>query len=489
MVKDSPQLQDPVSIASVKHSTQSIRMRLLLVKMLGDVGFSYLGLLLAYYIRFETDIIPIQLVTGNYSLASYQPVLLLGVCFLMPIFFYLRFYRWRLLIRPLKQSLLVLQGTTLWFVAYLGTSVVLKFDPSISRMFMLLAWVNVTVLLIFWKFIVHRFIVLFNLSQHLSQNVLLVGWNDEAARLADSIYNNENHPYELKGIVDLEPTDEKRIYESLYPRVGYLENLESILRNNHVDILVVAHLDMAKEKLSEVAQVCERNYVSLKIIPSIFQIFVSGLRLETISGQPLLGIDELPVNQLFNQVLRRSVDIIGALVGLSLFGPIMLFFFWRVYRESPGPVLFKQERVGLNGNPFKMLKIRSMRLGSDKLDHLNQSTLRQDDRVLRVGALMRRWNIDELPQFWNVLVGDMSLVGPRPERNYHVEQLSAQIPHYNQRHLVKPGITGWAQVNGLRGDTSLIDRIRYDIYYIENWSVILDIYIMILTFFKRDNAY
>lgn len=136
-----------------------------------------------------------------------------------------------------------------------------------------------------------------------------------------------------------------------------------------------------------------------------------------------------------------------------------------------------------------MLKLRSMKLGSDKADHLNQSTLREDPRLLRVGAFIRKWNLDEVPQFWNVLMGDMSLVGPRPERPYHSEKLSREIPHYNARLMSKPGITGWAQVNGWRGDTDLVERIRCDLYYLENWNVLLDFQIMIQTFLKRDNAY
>jgi len=128
-------------------------------------------------------------------------------------------------------------------------------------------------------------------------------------------------------------------------------------------------------------------------------------------------------------------------------------------------------------------------LNSENMDHLNQSTLRDDPRVLKIGKFMRRWNLDEVPQFWNVLLGDMSLVGPRPERTFHSVRLSREIPHYNARYASKPGITGWAQVNGLRGDTDLAERVRYDLWYLENWSIWLDFQIMFLTFFKRDNAY
>jgi lipopolysaccharide/colanic/teichoic acid biosynthesis glycosyltransferase len=188
-------------------------------------------------------------------------------------------------------------------------------------------------------------------------------------------------------------------------------------------------------------------------------------------------------------LLKRTVDLIGAVVGLVLSAPIMAVVGTLIVLESPGPILFRQERVGRGGRRFGMLKLRSMKLGSDKADHLSQSTLRDDPRLLRIGAFIRRWNVDEVPQFWNVLVGHMSLVGPRPERTFHSEKLSYEIPHYNARLMSKPGITGWAQVNGLRGDTDLTERVRYDLYYLENWSLMLDFQIMVQTFLSRKNAY
>ena len=178
----------------------------------------------------------------------------------------------------------------------------------------------------------------------------------------------------------------------------------------------------------------------------------------------------------------KQHEVPGRSILVAVIGALILL-------ESPGPILFRQERVGRGGRRFRMLKLRSMRLDADKQDHLSQSTLRDDPRLLRIGAFIRRWNLDEVPQFWNVLTGDMSLVGPRPERTFHSEKLSHEIPHYNARLMSKPGITGWAQVNGLRGDTDLTERVRYDLYYLENWSLLLDFQIMFQTFISRKNAY
>jgi lipopolysaccharide/colanic/teichoic acid biosynthesis glycosyltransferase len=200
-------------------------------------------------------------------------------------------------------------------------------------------------------------------------------------------------------------------------------------------------------------------------------------------------VSQLPLDRLENRLLKRGLDIVGSIIGLLLSAPMILWCALLIYRESPGPIFFFQERIGRDGKRFNMMKLRTMRLGSEKLDHLNQSTLRDDPRLLKPGKWMRRWNLDETPQFWNVLMGDMSLVGPRPERTGHSTRLSEDIPHYNARYASKPGMTGWAQINGLRGETDLVERVKYDLFYLENWSPWLDIQIMILTFFRRDNAY
>jgi len=185
--------------------------------------------------------------------------------------------------------------------------------------------------------------------------------------------------------------------------------------------------------------------------------------------------------------VKRAVDIVGASVGLVLSVPLIAIFGAIVFWESPGPIFYRQRRLGLGGREFEILKIRSMKLDAEKNGRAGWTT-KNDPRRLAIGAFMRKWNIDEVPQFWNVLMGDMSLVGPRPERPELIRNFKHEIPHYNARHNAIPGITGWAQVNGLRGDTDLTERIKCDLWYQENWSLMLDLQIMFMTFFKRDNA-
>jgi exopolysaccharide biosynthesis polyprenyl glycosylphosphotransferase len=207
-----------------------------------------------------------------------------------------------------------------------------------------------------------------------------------------------------------------------------------------------------------------------------------------VGGVSVLGVDSLPVNTYENRIVKRMVDIVGATVGLLLSCPLILIFGALVYCESPGPIFYRQVRTGRRGQLFQMIKIRSMKMdaeGSGKARWAKEN----DPRRLRVGAFMRKWNIDEVPQFWNVLKGEMSLVGPRPERPELIEHFKFTVPHYQTRHNCRPGMTGWAQVNGWRGNTSLEERIRSDIWYLESWNIFLDFRIMVMTFFRRQNAY
>jgi len=212
------------------------------------------------------------------------------------------------------------------------------------------------------------------------------------------------------------------------------------------------------------------------------------LHVENIINVPVLGVAEGPLERPLNRIIKRIIDIVGAIVGLILSLPFILVFGTLVYVESPEPILYRQKRVGRRGRTFDILKIRSMRLDAESKGGAQWAT-KNDDRRLRVGALMRETNIDEVPQFWNVLKGEMSLVGPRPERPELISRFQDEIPHYNARHTVKPGITGWAQVNGWRGDTDLTERVRYDLYYIEKWTLLGDFVIMFRTLFSRKNAY
>jgi exopolysaccharide biosynthesis polyprenyl glycosylphosphotransferase len=269
--------------------------------------------------------------------------------------------------------------------------------------------------------------------------------------------------------------------------LGGFQEIEGVIQRQSIDMVILTDVNCVKGDVVGLANTCEREMVQFKVIPSYFQILVSGLHLETVSGIPVLGVSRLPLDLFTNVLLKRAVDIIGASIGLVISVPLVAIFGTIVWFESPGRIFYRQRRLGRNGVEFDIYKIRSMRLNAEPEGSVGWTT-KNDPRRLQIGAFIRKWNIDEVPQFWNVLKGEMSLVGPRPERPELIRNFKHEIPHYNARHNAKPGITGWAQVKGLRGDTDLTERINCDLWYLENWNLLLDFQIMFMTFFRNQNA-
>ncbi len=462
----------------------------------GDALVTFGGLSLGYVLRYETAVGSIGLDVPDATFARYLPLLLMGVALLIAAFNQFGLYDSRLLLRRYQSLNAILKGAGFWLVAYLGVSLVLKFDPPISRLFVVIAFACVVALLYAWRSLVYGLVTRPAWLARLRRRAVLVGWNDDARALAAEIAVDTAHPYVLAGVVHFPGTAAP--FEPPAPdatghvggnrvggqvrRLGTTAELEAILQREAVDLLIMTRLDVPRADVQRIVELCERAYVEWKIVPSTFDIFLSGLRLQTVGRVPVLGVEALAIRRLVNRIAKRLVDLAGASVGLVLSAPLLVLLAAVIKRQSPdGPVLFRQTRIGAGHRPFTLYKLRSMAPDAAARDHAAQSTARNDPRILPIGRFLRRWNLDELPQFWNVLRGEMSLVGPRPERPYHVDQLSSTVPHYLPRHLAKPGMTGWAQVNGLRGDTSIEQRIQHDIYYIENWSLWLDIQIMLLT--------
>jgi exopolysaccharide biosynthesis polyprenyl glycosylphosphotransferase len=447
----------------------------------GDACVAFAGLSLGYWLRYATPIGSIGLDVPDATYARYLPLLLLGTAFLIAAYAQLNLYEERLLLRKFQAINLIIKGTTFWLLAYLSLSLVLKFQPPISRWFVILAYLIVLALMFAWRSAAYRLFIHHLWVGRLRQRVAILGWNDEARTLVADLATHPTHPFAFAGVITLpnEPAP------AGHPVLGSTDHLRDTLKAHRIDVLIAARTDMPRDQLHAIVEACEQAFVDWKIVPSSFQILVSGLRLQTIGRLPVLGVEELAINRLFNRGLKRLADITGALVGLILSAPVLAVLAVIIKRESPqGPVFFAQIRTGARSHPFTMWKLRSMAPDAAATDHHQISTPAGDPRLLRIGGFIRRWNLDELPQFWNVLRGDMSLVGPRPERPHHVEHLAGEIPHYLPRHLVKPGMTGWAQINGLRGGKDLVRRIQHDIYYIENWSPWLDLQILALTFIR-----
>lgn len=307
------------------------------------------------------------------------------------------------------------------------------------------------------------------------KHVLLVGDSHMAARYVQVVTRQKEYGYLIDGYL--------AEHDSIpgIPYLGGVRALEKVLARRHPDEVVVA-LPAEEFRLTpEVIEACEKEGVKLSLIPFYAEYIPSNPQIDDLDGIPLMNIRHIPLDNWVNAALKRLVDIAGSLVLIVCTSPIMLIAAIGVRLSSPGPVIFKQERVGRNKKLFKMYKFRSMRVNADQDTGWSRDV---DDRKTRFGSILRKLSIDELPQLFNVLKGDMSLVGPRPEVPHYVRQFKEQIPLYMVKHQVRPGITGWAQVNGLRGDTSIEARIRYDIYYIENWNFFFDIKILFMTLVK-----
>jgi len=263
-----------------------------------------------------------------------------------------------------------------------------------------------------------------------------------------------------------------------------VEEFEAIIRRFPVDEVIITRLDLPHRRVMEIIILCEKNLVAVKLVPDVFSILTNQVEVVNLDGVPLIGLRSLPLHSAWNRFMKRVFDLAGAALGLLLTAPVLLVAAAAVKLTSRGPVFFRQNRMGENGKRFQLYKLRTMPVDAEK-ESGPVLPKRDDPRATPVGRFLRRFSLDELPQLWNVLKGDMSLVGPRPERPVFVEQFKESIPRYMSRHQVKSGLTGWAQVNGLRGDTSIRMRVKYDMYYMENWSIFWDAKIILLTLFSR----
>ena len=321
------------------------------------------------------------------------------------------------------------------------------------------------------------------------KHILLVGYSRAAEEYIDRLMDNPQWGYVACGILD-NHIPAGTLYKGVKV-LGSLGNLEIILPENKMDEIAITLSLKDYDYLESIVSTCEKSGVHTKFIPDYNSLIPSKPYTEDLMGLPVVNIRYVPLTNTGNIFLKRVMDIVGSLVGIVITSPIMLVAALLIKLTSRGPVIFKQERVGLHNSSFYMYKFRSMELQSPK-EEKKAWTVKDDPRVTAVGKFLRRTSLDELPQLFNILRGDMSLVGPRPERPLFVEKFKEEIPRYMVKHQVRPGLTGWAQVNGLRGDTSIRKRVEYDIYYIENWTIWFDLKIILMTFFTgfiNKNAY
>lgn len=356
----------------------------------------------------------------------------------------------------------------------------------ISNGAVLISFATVTLLVIMERLLLFKLEILLARRAKPCHRALVLGANNDAALFIKAVRSEPRMRTEVVAVKAVcgEKTSPDIPSSLVLPEEA---KTEDIAEKGKIDMLVLASHRFSHDEKVRLILFCERHLIRFAMIPDLFRIMTNRMELQMVGNIPLVGIGRYPLDQVWNRMAKRIVDIIGSAIGLVLSLPVIMASAVFIKLESPGPVFYGQERCGRGGKTFRIYKLRTMRRDAENSGRPGW-TQPNDPRRTKCGAFLRKWNIDELPQFWNVLKGEMSLVGPRPERPYYVERFTSDVEHYMWRHVSKPGLTGWAQVNGFRGDTSISERVRYDLHYLENWSLAFDFKILAMTFFAYRNA-
>ncbi len=449
------------------------------------VAVSYM---LAWYLKFASPFSDIDPNVGALSMRTYFEMLYVIVPGYLILYYIFNLYTPKRATVHRYEILNIFQANTVGMVVMMaGWYLVaqIHFSRSMMGMFYIINIILTTL----GRSLIRMLLQYFREKGYNLKYMLLVGYSRATEEYIKRINANPQWGYVVRGILD-DSVPAGTVYKGVKV-LGTIENLLYILPENKLDEIAITLSLKDYDNLEHIVDLCEKSGVHTKFIPDYNSLFPSRPYTEDLMGLPVINIRYVPLTNTLNWWMKRLVDIVVSLVGLVVASPVMLIAAIAVGCSSRGPIIFKQERIGLHNKPFQMYKFRTMEVQKPSAEEKKWTT-RDDPRVTRVGRVLRRTSIDELPQLFNILKGDMSVVGPRPERPHFVEQFKEEIPRYMVKHQVRPGLTGWAQINGYRGDTSIKKRIEFDIFYIENWTMSFDVKIMFLTIFKgfiNKNAY
>ncbi|MGF7034606.1 Undecaprenyl-phosphate glucose phosphotransferase [Paenibacillus mucilaginosus] len=452
-----------------------------------DFIFIQLLFLFSYWIKFKSGWISFDkpLAFDHYILWTF-----IYSCIAIIVGYFVGFYRSNRRKRFSFEVFSIIQIHFISLLMFLSVLFIFKI-VDFSRSYLLLFVVNNILFLSFYRYVVKLTLKYYREKGYNKQFVLIVGAGTLGKKFSRNLAGYPELGFDVVGFLD-DYQDQHEVDGYKYkPIIGKVDDLEGILEQIIVDEVIIALPLEAHGKYGRIINVCEKYGVKTHIIPDFYDYLPAKPYFDNFAGMPLINVRDIPLDELRNRFLKRAFDIIFSLAAILMTLPLLVLIAIGVKLTSPGPVIFKQERVGLNRRTFMMYKFRSMRVQTDGTSDTGWTT-ENDPRKTKFGTFLRKTSLDELPQFFNVLFGHMSVVGPRPERPYFVEQFKEEIPKYMVKHHIRPGITGWAQSNGLRGDTSIEDRIKYDIFYIENWSFLFDIKIIwktIVNGFVNKNAY
>lgn len=465
-----------------------------LFRILIDTAIIVFSFVMAYHLRFADDSILIRWEiieepVGIYgTLEDYLQILFMLIpCYLVSYYFFHLYDPKRTKSR--KSEIFNMLKSNVVGILYCVAFLFFIRNGTYARLFIIIFVTLNFILEVLFRFFTTTLLRRIRKKGMNQKHLLLIGYSRAAEGYIDRLLAHPEWGVSIHGILD----DHKPLghsYRDIHV-IGRIHELEKMLAENDYDETAITLGINHYDSLEGIVAVTEKSGVHTKFIPDYNNIIPTRPYTEDLDGLPVIHVRNIPLSNSFNCFFKRAIDIIGSLLLIILFAIPMAIVAAVIKATSPGPLIFKQERVGLHNKPFMMYKFRSMEL-QDSSKEKQAWTVQNDPRVTPIGKFIRKTSLDELPQFFNVLKGDMSLVGPRPERPFFVEKFKEEIPRYMIKHQVRPGITGWAQVNGYRGDTSIRMRIDCDLYYIENWTMGLDIKILFLTIFKgfvNKNAY
>jgi exopolysaccharide biosynthesis polyprenyl glycosylphosphotransferase len=487
---------DPASAAyhyvtPATNRSNRVRQSLGALVLVTDVAMLALAFVLGYLARFVPLLDNEQI--AALGLYYYVPTMVLHVVTIIVIFFISRLYHQRRVSSRIDLARTILGSVTIGAVLASGSVALVfnntQFDVDYPRTMFFYVWLFSALFVIVGReanLALSRFLRDRGIGR---ENLLILGSGKIARDIAKKIKTNSSLGYNIVGVVTSQ--DEHKGNMIGIPVLGTFPELPSVIDAHAVEQVIIALPDAQRGEIVDLISLCQRGRVDIKIYPDMFAYMAGDLNVDDLGGTPLLTVRDIALRG-WRLSLKRGLDIVGSGFGLIFLSPLMLLTAALIRAESQGPIFYTQERMGLDGRPFQMVKFRSMR--QDAEANGPGWTVQDDPRRTRIGTFMRKTNWDEIPQLINVLIGEMSLVGPRPERPVYVQQFRESIPRYMERHREKSGMTGWAQVNGLRGDTSVSERTSFDLWYVENWSLWLDLKIILRTVLqtvlRRDsNAY
>ena len=457
--------------------------RLSFILIAGDVLAISAGFIFSYWLRFNSGIF--KVFYGIPDIGAYMkilPVLTVVFIFLMRSE---KLYSIKTRLSIVDEFFLIVRADTLALLIFMAVTFVYR-QYSFSRGMLLISWLVLLIFIGFWRFVMNRVRLVSRSRSERTRRLLLVGDGPMVGRLVRHISGDSHWNYDVVGVLRVD-SDENKQCEGV-PVLGKIKDFSVVAGAKDIDEIIMTELEVPRNTMIEIMLECEKKMIEFRLVADILGMMTSQVDMRTIDGVPLLGLKESPLAEGYNRFIKRAFDMISSMCGLIVLSPVFLIVGILVKTTSPGPLFYLQKRIGEDGERFAMIKFRTMIDNAEK--GIGRVWAQKDDpRRTAIGAILRRSNLDELPQLVNVLKGEMSLVGPRPERPHFVGKFKESIPRYMARHKIRSGMTGWAQVNGLRGNTSIEERTKYDIHYIENWSLAFDLKILFMSIFALKNAY